>query len=107
VHMGAAVEQQSSATNSIADAVGGASQAAKNTADCLSSVTAAATRCNQAAANMHGISLNVAQQMVELQKSLARLLHTRIAELDRRASARHPVRIAAQLKHDGGVHRLR
>ena len=52
---------------------------------------------------MHGISLNVAQQMVELQKSLARLLHTRIAELDRRASARHPVRIAAQLEHDGGV----
>jgi methyl-accepting chemotaxis protein len=52
---------------------------------------------------MHAISLDVSKHMAELQERMARLLHTRIVELDRRASARHPVRLAARLEHDAGV----
>src|SRR5690348_1978282 len=78
VQIGAAVEQQSAATNSIAEAVGGASQAARSTADSLQAVAEAGERCNQTVSNMNTISLDVAEHMAELKQSLARLLHTRI-----------------------------
>jgi methyl-accepting chemotaxis protein len=103
VQIGAAVEQQSAATKSIAEAVGGASQAARSTADSLRAVAEAGERCNQTVGNMNAISLDVAQHMAGLKQSLARLLHSRIVELDRRGSARHPVRIAARLEHTAGV----
>jgi methyl-accepting chemotaxis protein len=103
VQIGAAVEQQSAATKSIAEAVGGASQAARSTADSLHAVVEAGERCNRTVGNMNAISLNVAQHMAELKQSLGRLLHTRILELDRRASTRHPVRIAARLEHSAGT----
>lgn len=100
-HVAAAIEEQSAATASISDAVGSASQAARHTAERLDAVTAASDRCNKAVTGMHAISHAVVQQMSELERSLAKLLRERVAELDRRSEARYQLRIAARLEYAG------
>jgi hypothetical protein len=52
---------------------------------------------------MLAISTDVADRMSELKQALARLLHARVAELDRRGGARHKVALAARLEHAGGA----
>src|SRR5262249_37053064 len=101
--VGAAIEEQSAATRAIADAVDGASRATRHTAESLDGVSNASDRCNEAAGGMHKISFEVADQVGALQRSLAELLHTRIAELDPRSSARSRVRMPARLEHANSV----
>jgi len=50
---------------------------------------------------MHTISHAVVQQMSDLERSLAKLLRERVAELDRRSEKRQQVRISARLEHAG------
>ena len=103
MQVGAAIEEQSAATKAIADAVDDASRAARHTAGSLEGVSGASDRCNQAAGGMHKISFEVADQMANLERSLAELLHSRIAELDRRSNTRSQVRLLARLEHAHGI----
>ena len=75
---------------------------ARHAAGRLDGVTAAADRCAAAVADKQAIRQDVAAQMKQLRTSLSELLHARVAELDRRTTARVAVRLPARLEYAGG-----
>ena len=97
----AAVEEQSAATAEIAEAVRACNEAACRAAGCMEGAASGTTRSVEACDEMAGIARAVAESVGDMKTTLVRVLRTRVEELDRRASARHAVRLPAQLECRG------
>ena len=99
----AAVEEQSAATKQIALAVEGASVAAHRTETEATGIASLAARCQTGVDSSREITDRAAKQTAALQGALTRILRSRVAELNRRTSARTAVRLPARLIHAGGT----
>ncbi len=97
----AAVEEQSAATAEIAEAVRACNDAAGRAAGCMEGAASGTARSVEACGEVAGIARTVAESVGEMKTTLVRVLRTRVAELDRRASARHAVRLPAQIEWRG------
>ncbi len=97
----AAVEEQSAATAEIAESVRACNDAAGRAAGCMDAAAAGTARSVASCGEMAGIARTVADSVGDMKTTLVRVLRTRVEELDRRASARHAVRLPAQLACGG------
>nr|WP_294544687.1 methyl-accepting chemotaxis protein [uncultured Rhodopila sp.] len=97
----AAVEEQSAATAEIAEAVRACNEAAGRATECMEGAASGTARSVEACGEMAGIARTVAESVGDMKTTLVRVLRTRVEELDRRASARHAVRLPAQLEYRG------
>jgi methyl-accepting chemotaxis protein len=99
----AAVEEQSAATGEISRAIAGASGAAAQAAGRMDSLSREADRSAAAAGEIHRLAEDVALGVRQFQLRLGEVVRGRIAELDRRASARHRIDLPARLDGPGGA----
>jgi methyl-accepting chemotaxis protein len=97
----AAMEEQNAVTSEISRTVEETSYAAKEVAAQISSVSAEATETGRRASEIRDGSSLIAGKVDELRETLIRVIRTSTADVDRRLSARLPLRREGTLTYRG------
>ncbi len=99
----AAVEQQGAATSEIARNVTETASAANEVTRRIGEVSAEAERTGQRSAQVRDDTAGLNAMVVALKRSVIRVVRTSTAEVDRRASVRHPVTLACRVTVGGNA----
>ncbi|QQP93982.1 methyl-accepting chemotaxis protein (plasmid) [Skermanella sp. TT6] len=103
----AGMEEQSAATREIARNVTQTATAAHDVSERIAAVSAEALATGATAGRVRGETTEVAVAIQELRQVLVRVVRTATPDVDRRASPRHPVDLAARISGPAGTGEVR